>query len=55
MAHRARDRRSSAGAADGGPRRFYNLSAQIQRERKAYYEIPERTQKGGLDVTEWLL
>ena len=40
--------------ADGSPQRFYSLSAQIQRERKAYYDILERTQKGGLDVTEWL-
>jgi Fic family protein len=37
-----------------GPQRFYSLSAQIQRERKAYYDILERTQKGSLDVTEWL-
>lgn len=41
--------------AEGCPRRFYSLSAQIQRERKAYYEILERTQKGSMDVTEWLL
>ncbi len=41
--------------ADGSPQRFYSLSAQIQRERKAYYDILERTQKGNLDVTEWLL
>ena len=41
--------------ADGSPQRFYSLSAQIQRERKAYYEILERTQKGSLDVTEWLV
>ena len=40
--------------ADGSPQRFYSLSAQIQRERKAYYDILERTQKGLLDVTEWL-
>lgn len=40
--------------ADGSPQRFYSLSAQIQRERKAYYEILERTQKGGIDVTSWL-
>ncbi len=32
--------------ADGSPQRFYSLSAQIQRERKAYYDILERTQKG---------
>ena len=40
--------------ADGSPQRFYSLSAQIQRERKAYYDILERSQKGALDVTEWL-
>lgn len=40
--------------ADGSPQRFYSLSAQIQRERKAYYDMLERTQKGTLDVTEWL-
>ncbi|TAL90234.1 MAG: Fic family protein [Candidimonas sp.] len=40
--------------ADNSPQRFYSLSAQIQRERKAYYNILERTQKGSLDVTEWL-
>jgi Fic family protein len=40
--------------ADGSAQRFYSLSAQIQRERKAYYDILERTQKGTLDVTQWL-
>ncbi|MBF0429078.1 MAG: Fic family protein [Magnetococcales bacterium] len=40
--------------ADGSPQRFYSLSAQIQRERKAYYDILEYTQKGTLDLTEWL-
>ncbi|BBO99355.1 Fic family protein [Sulfuriferula nivalis] len=40
--------------ADGSPQRFYSLSAQIQRQRKVYYEILERTQKGAMDVTEWL-
>lgn len=40
--------------ADGSPQRFYSLSAQIQRERKAYYDTLERTQKGTLDVTAWL-
>lgn len=41
--------------ADGSSQRFYSLSAQIQRERKAYYDILERTQKRSMDVTEWLL
>ena len=38
----------------GSPRRFYSLSAQIQRERKDYYDVLERTQKGPLVVTDWL-
>ena len=40
--------------ADGSPQRFYSLSAQIQRERRAYYDVLEATQKGTLDVTGWL-
>lgn len=40
--------------ADGSPQRFYSLSAQIQRDRKAYYEALEAAQKGTLDVTGWL-
>jgi Fic family protein len=40
--------------AEGGTPRFYSVSAQIQKERKAYYEILERTQKADVDVTEWL-
>ena len=40
--------------ADRSPQRFYSLSAQIQRERDAYYDVLERTQRGSLDVTEWL-
>src|SRR5206468_1421690 len=34
--------------------RFYSLSAQIQRERNAYYSILESTQKNGLDITPWM-
>ncbi|WP_327142099.1 Fic family protein [Nocardia sp. NBC_01327] len=41
--------------ADRNSRRYYSLSAQIQRDRTDYYTILERTQKGPLDVTEWLL
>jgi Fic family protein len=40
--------------ADGSPQRFYSLSAQIQRERKDYYDVLERTQMGTLDATAWL-
>jgi Fic family protein len=34
--------------------RGFSLSSQILREREAYYAILERTQRGGLDVTDWL-
>ncbi len=40
--------------ADGTAQRFYSMSAQIQRERGAYYRLLEQTQRGGLDVTAWL-
>jgi Fic family protein len=40
--------------ADGSPQRFYSLSAQIQREREAYYAILEQTQRGSMGVTPWL-
>lgn len=40
--------------ADGSPQRFYSMSAQIRNERKKYYDILERTQRGSMDVTEWL-
>lgn len=35
------------------PQRYYSMSAQIRRERKDYYAILEKTQKGTLDITEW--
>jgi len=34
-------------------KRFYSMSARISIERTSYYEILERTQKGGLDITVW--
>jgi Fic family protein len=40
--------------ADGTAQRFYSMSAQIRKERNAYYDILEQTQKGNLDITEWL-
>ncbi|WP_366657211.1 Fic family protein [Fodinicurvata sp. EGI_FJ10296] len=39
--------------AEQSPQRFYSMSAQIRGERKAYYDILEATQKGGLDITAW--
>ena len=34
--------------------RFYSMSAQIRQERDAYYDILEATQKGDLEITDWL-
>lgn len=40
--------------ADNSNQRFYSMSAQIRKERNEYYDILESTQKGALDITEWL-
>jgi Fic family protein len=41
--------------SEGSGRRFYSMSSQIQKERAGYYDMLERTQKGTLDVTAWLI
>lgn len=41
--------------ADGSSDRFYSMSAQLDAERKVYYEVLERTQRAGLDLTDWLI
>ena len=35
--------------------RYYSFSSQIMKERQEYYEVLEKCQKGGLDITAWLL
>src|SRR5690606_29034949 len=40
--------------ADQSQQRFYSMSSQIRVERKFYYDILEITQKGSLDITDWL-
>jgi Fic family protein len=40
--------------SEQSPQRFYSLSAQIRHERKAYYDMLEKTQKNDLDITSWL-
>jgi Fic family protein len=40
--------------SENSKQRFYSMSAQIRQERKAYYDILEATQKGGLDIAPWL-
>ena len=39
--------------AEHSAQRFYSMSAQIRRERNAYYDILQATQKGNLDITSW--
>ncbi|AGA77092.1 Fic family protein [Echinicola vietnamensis] len=41
--------------ADKSNQRFYSMSAQVRLERKQYYEILEKTQKGNLDITDWIV
>ena len=40
--------------SENSPKRFYSMSTQIQQERGDYYRILETTQKGTLDVTDWI-
>jgi Fic family protein len=40
--------------SDESNQRFYSMSAQIRKERNAYYDILEQTQKESLDITAWL-
>lgn len=41
--------------SESSPQRFYSMSAQIEAERNAYYDILERTQKGDVDVSGWII
>ena len=40
--------------SENSTQRFYSMSAQIRLERNAYYDMLEKTQKDGLDITTWL-
>ena len=40
--------------SDKSPQRFYSMSAQIRIERKSYYNMLERTQRGDLDISHWI-
>ena len=41
--------------SDKSEYRFYNISSQINRDKKRYYEILEETQRGDGDITKWIL
>lgn len=36
-------------------KRYYSLSTEILKEKESYYKILEESQKGDLDITEWLI
>ena len=40
--------------SENSSQRFYSMSSQIRLERNDYYDILKETQKGTLDVTEWM-
>jgi len=40
---------------ENSEKRFYSMSSQIRIERKDYYNILEKIQKGGMDITQWIL
>ena len=40
--------------SEGTFRRYYSFSAQILRNRREYYRVLEKCQKGSLDVTDWV-
>ncbi|RYE22216.1 MAG: Fic family protein [Sphingobacteriales bacterium] len=40
--------------ADNNQQRFYSMSAQIRKERIAYYQVLERTQQNTLNISNWL-
>ena len=41
--------------ADSSTMRYFSMSRQINREKRHYYKILERQQKGSLDITEWIV
>lgn len=44
----------SLARSEKSSQRFYSMSAQIWRERRAYYDHLEQTQRGTMDVTNWM-
>ncbi|ASS49352.1 MAG: cell filamentation protein Fic [Candidatus Fluviicola riflensis] len=40
--------------SEGMNQRYYSMSAQIRKERNAYYSILEKSQRGDLDITPWI-
>ena len=40
--------------ADDSPMRYFSMSTQINKEKKQYYKVLERTQKSDGDISEWV-
>ena len=41
--------------AENSQMRFFSISHQINKDKKQYYDILEKTQKGDCDITEWII
>lgn len=41
--------------AENSGMRFFSISHQINRDKKQYYAVLEKTQKGDCDITEWII
>jgi Fic family protein len=41
--------------SDNNKQRFYSMSAAILKKRKRYYQVLESTQKGSINITNWVL
>lgn len=46
---------SQLARADRTRQRFYSMSAQIMKSKKGYHTILESTQKGSMDISQWLV
>ncbi len=46
---------SQLARADRTNQRFYSMSAQIMKSKNGYYDMLESTQKGSMDVSQWLV
>lgn len=41
--------------SDKSTQQFYSLSAEIMKQRSAYYKMLEKSQKGDTEITEWMM
>ena len=41
--------------AENSKMRFFSISYQINKDKKQYYDILEKTQKGDCEITEWII